>query len=100
MYASLSWKNTDWYKRVTWGDPDIHGLRRGSDRDEYGQPFYKNVVEDIHIMYALEAQKSPSEITLDPMEREADTQHLKINKGFYVYVGNGFLYWETDNEAK
>jgi hypothetical protein len=99
MYASISWDSNDWRKLVTWVDRDLEPPEWRGTRT---RATYKDVqvIEDIHTMFALEALKSSSEITIDPMEREADTQHLKINKGNFVYVGNGFLYWETDHEAK
>ncbi len=98
-YASISWKAKLWKKHITWGDPDIQGLTRGSKKDEQGN-VYTNVVEDVHAMFALEANESPSEITVTPMERDADTYPLKINKGWEVIVGNGFLYFRDDAEVK
>jgi len=97
MYASISWKAQYWKKKVTWGDPDLVRYR-GSPKDEQGRTY--EVIEDKHTMFALDALQAPSEVTVTPMEREADTIHLKINRGFHAYVGNGFLYWETDDEAK
>jgi hypothetical protein len=106
MYASLSWTDTDWKKKITWNDLDFPRYR-GALIDQDGRKYakegsyeYSQVMEDIHIMFALEATKSPAEITITPIGTNVDPQLLKINKGFHVYVGNGFLYWETGYEEK
>ena len=100
MYASVSWKPTDWRKLLTWVDRELESWKWvGSPINEKGVKL-PEVIEDKHVMFALEANQSGSEITITPMEREAEIQHIKINKGTLVYVGNGFLSWDTDNEVK
>jgi hypothetical protein len=98
-YASISWKSSDWQKLITWVDRDLEPWEWRGTRT---RTTYKDVqvIEDIHTMFALQAKQPESEITITPMEREADVQPLKIQKERFVYVGNGFLYWETDDEVK
>jgi hypothetical protein len=52
-------------------------------------------------MFVLQTLVSGANITYTPIEqRDSEPLSLKLNKGFTVYVGNGFLYWDTDHEAK
>jgi len=99
MYASLSWKAEQWEKKLQWRDPDLPAGSfnwRGSKLDEYHQKY--DAIEDLHVMYALVASDEGSEITVTPIERDTEPFHLKMQGGAYVYVGNGFLYWETDKQ--
>src|ERR1700756_450520 len=84
MYASLSWDASQWEKQLTWGDPDLTYKpinTRGSKIDQDGRK-YDNVIEDLHIMYALYAKNTKGgEMTITPIEKESDVYHLKMNGG-------------------
>ncbi len=98
-YASLSWDSTKWQKLVTWGDPDLHRYR-GAPIDHEGIK-YEGVIEDHHVMFALRASEtSGAEMTVTPMEKESDVFTLKMQGGSYVYLGNGFIYYEDSLEQK
>jgi len=99
MYASISWKETDWQKLAYWVDRDLDPLEWRGTRTRATPDGYR-LIDDMHTMFALQAKHLGSEITVTPIERESETQHLKLQNERYVYIGNGFLYWETNDEVK
>ena len=95
-YGSISWDPKKWKKEITWGDPDTHqwrGSKVNEDREEF-----PNAIEDLHIMFALHSKVSPAKMTVTPIEGDMEPQKLHIANGGYVYVGNGFIYFDTNHE--
>ena len=98
-YASISWEWGHWAKEITWIDPDTHEWRGAKRKEIRGQKF--DVFDDNNTMFALRAGTSPSaELHYFTIEPGVQPDRIRIKQGNYVYVGNGFLYWETDNEYK
>lgn len=97
-YASISWNATDWKKLAYWVDHDLDPPEWRGTRTR-ATPNQIQLIEDSHIMFALQATKSGSEVTITSMERESDVEHIRLQNERYVYIGNGFLYWETNDES-
>ncbi|TLX94754.1 MAG: hypothetical protein E6K91_05675 [Thaumarchaeota archaeon] len=92
-YSSLSYEPEEWTKKITWGDPDLPWYR-GSLINEEGMRF-TNVIPDNHIMYALVSKKTPTKMTIIPLERELEPKILEMNEGGVIYVGDGLIYFDT-----
>lgn len=92
-YSSLSYEPEEWTKQVRWGDPDLHRYR-GSRIDENGI-IDEKVIPEPHIMYALTAKKTPTKMTIIPLERELEPKTVEANEGGVIYVGDGLIYFDT-----
>jgi len=92
-YSSISYEPEEWTKQVRWGDPDL-GRYRGARIDEQGI-VYDNVIPEPHIMYALVSKKTPTKMTIIPLERELEPKIIEANEGGIIYVGDGLIYFDT-----
>jgi len=79
--------------KVTWADHDFP-LYRGSSINEEGITL-RNVIPDNHIMYVLVSKKTPTKMTIIPLERELEPKPLEMNEGGIIYVGDGLVFFDT-----
>ncbi len=92
-YSSISYEPEEWTKQVRWGDPDLHRYR-GARIDEQGM-INDSTIPEPHIMYALVSKKTPTNMTIIPLERELEPKIIKANEGGVIYVGDGLIYFDT-----
>jgi len=92
-YSSISYEPEEWTKQVRWGDPDLYRYR-GSRIDEQGM-INDSTIPEPHIMYALVSKKTPTNMTIIPLERELEPKIIKANEGGVIYVGDGLIYFDT-----
>ena len=97
----MTWDWGHWSKNINWKDPDTAQLTSPNGGISVGQSGTRYFIEDKHTMFALRANTSPfAALLFFTIEPGLHTERLKIKKSKFVYVGNGFLYWETDDEYK
>ncbi len=92
-FTEMSYNPDHWQKLITWGDPDT-AQWRGSKINEKGDAI-ERAISDAHIMFVLRATKTPSQINLITIGTELDHKTLSMNQGGDVFVGNGFIYFDT-----
>ncbi len=96
-YTSISWNKDEWKKSFEWTDEDTgRGMTAVSSNISMA-----NRLEEKHIMYELRAMKGGAGITITSLEPDVEKPtQLSMTNGAPVYVGNGFVYFETDLESK
>lgn len=96
-YASISWNKDEWKKSFEWYDEDTgQGMTAVSSNISKG-----NRLEEKHIMYELRALKGRAGITITSLEPDVEKPtKLSMTNGAPVYIGNGFIHFETNLQSK